>query len=128
MVRSFPCLLALVTLLGVFSAGAADTRLVRPGAVRAPAIVEELPPGAAVIPPPPPPGMSKPTGPLMAPPQVRFGCQRVWRCDTTICEWRRGCWGVYGYLEGPYYTPGFAKRQAEQHGLIFPRERWLSGK
>lgn len=117
MVRSLPCLLALTALLGLAPAGAADTRVVNPGAARTPVVVEQaLPPG---VPPPPPPGVEA-TGPLMAPPAVRFGCQRVWRCDTTICEWRRGCWGVYGYLEGPYYTPSFARRQAEQHGWIFP--------
>jgi hypothetical protein len=133
MPRSFPCLLALVTLLGVLPAAGADTRL--RGRAPAPVVVEELPPApvavapvavAPVAVPPGPTGVKGPaTGPLMAPPPVRFGCQRVWRCDTTICEWRRGCWGVYGYVEGPYYTPSFARRQAEQHGLLFPGERWL---
>ena len=118
MVRSLPCLLALITLLGASPASAADQRVVGPSRAPAPAVVEQLPPGPPGL--PPPVDMSKATGPLMAPPQVRFGCQRVWRCDTTICEWRRGCWGVYGYLEGPYYTPSFARRQAEQHGWIFP--------
>jgi hypothetical protein len=41
-----------------------------------------------------------------------------------VCEWRRGCWGVYGYVEGPYYTSEFAKRQWENHNLgIVPQKR-----
>jgi hypothetical protein len=51
---------------------------------------------------------------------VRYGCQRVWRCDTTVCEWRRGCRGVYGYYEGPYFTSEFARRLWESHGLGKP--------
>jgi hypothetical protein len=64
-----------------------------------------------------PPSGGPITGPLQPPPGIRYGCQRVWRCDKTVCEWRRGCWGVYGYVEGPYYTSEFARRQWEQHGL-----------
>lgn len=64
---------------------------------------------------------SSPTRPA---PTVRYGCSRIWRCDAVICEWRRGCWGVYGYMEGPYYTLDLAKRQWERHGWPTPeRER-----
>jgi hypothetical protein len=65
------------------------------------------------------------TGPLLPPPGIRYGCQRVWRCDKTVCEWRRGCWGVYGYVEGPYYTSEFARRQWESQniGIIPPKPR-----
>lgn len=55
-------------------------------------------------------------------PQIRYGCQRVWRCDAQVCEWRRGCRGVYGYVEGPYYTAAFAQRQWESHGLRVDRQ------
>jgi hypothetical protein len=61
--------------------------------------------------------------PIMPAPVVRYGCSRVWRCDSLICEWRRGCWGIYGYMEGPYYTLALAKRQWERHGWPMPREQ-----
>ena len=118
MARFVFCLLAAIMLIGASPAWAADT--VTTGSVKcapqAPAVA-----GA----PPPPPGVtgSVPcaqgpvTGPLQPPPGIRYGCRRVWRCDQTVCEWRRGCWGVYGYVEGPYFTSEFARRQWEQHGL-----------
>jgi hypothetical protein len=52
---------------------------------------------------------------------VAFGCKRVWRCDAQICEWRRGCWGIYGYMEGPYYSLSLAQRQWERDGWPTPR-------
>jgi hypothetical protein len=58
--------------------------------------------------------------PVLPAPVVRYGCKRVWRCDGVICEWRRGCWGVYGYMEGPYYTLALAQRQWERHGWPVP--------
>ena len=51
------------------------------------------------------------------PPDIAFGCKRVWRCDAQVCEWRRGCYGVYGYVEAPYYAKPLAQRQWESHGL-----------
>jgi hypothetical protein len=50
------------------------------------------------------------------PPRVQYGCKRIWRCDAQVCEWRRGCWGVYGYMEGPYYSQELALRQWERDG------------
>lgn len=62
--------------------------------------------------------------PIRPAPIVRYGCSRVWRCDSVVCEWRRGCWGIYGYMEGPYHTLDLAKRQWERHGWPTPaRER-----
>jgi hypothetical protein len=61
--------------------------------------------------------------PVLPAPVVRYGCKRVWRCDGVICEWRRGCWGVYGYMEGPYYTLALAQRQWERHGWPVPPAR-----
>jgi hypothetical protein len=61
--------------------------------------------------------------PIMPAPIVRYGCSRVWRCDSVVCEWRRGCWGTYGYMEGPYYTLTLAKRQWERHGWPMPPEQ-----
>jgi hypothetical protein len=61
--------------------------------------------------------------PIMPAPVVRYGCSRIWRCDSVICEWRRGCFGIYGYMEGPYYTLDLAKRQWERHGWPTPTER-----
>ncbi len=63
----------------------------------------------------PPPLTSPP--PLITAPRVEYGCKRFWRCDTNVCEWRRGCWGVNGYVETPYYTPAYARRQYETYGL-----------
>jgi hypothetical protein len=56
-------------------------------------------------------------------PHVAYGCKRIWRCDKEVCEWRRGCWGVYGYVEGPYYSQELAKRQWARDGLPMPRDR-----
>jgi hypothetical protein len=50
-------------------------------------------------------------------PRTAYGCKRIWRCDNQVCEWRRGCWGIYGYVEGPYYSVPLAKRQWKQQGL-----------
>ena len=114
MARSAAWLLSAIMLLGPSIAGAADVDLVRPA--RGPIVVEAAPPivvESEVI----------ATGPLRPPPNVRYGCQRVWRCDLQVCEWRRGCWGVYGYVEGPYYTSAFARRQWQAHGLPGPSDR-----
>ena len=107
MARPALWLLTAIVLIGPLPAGAADVRVM--GRDPAVVIVDEAPPVVAEVVPE--------TGPMLPPPQVRYGCQRVWRCDTTVCEWRRGCWGVYGYVEGPYYTSTFARRQWENHGL-----------
>lgn len=53
-------------------------------------------------------------------PDVAFGCKRIWRCDAQVCEWRRGCWGVYGYMEGPYYSLALAQRQWQRDGWPTP--------
>ena len=60
--------------------------------------------------------------PIRPPHVVRYGCTRVWRCNSVICEWRRGCWGVYGYMEGPYYNLDLAARQWDRHGWASPTE------
>ncbi len=54
-------------------------------------------------------------------PQVVYGCRRIWRCDAEVCEWRRGCHGIYGYVEGPYYSLQLARRQWERDALPAPR-------
>ena len=62
----------------------------------------------------------------VVPPRVAYGCKRIWRCDAQVCEWRRGCWGVYGYMEGPYYSVALARQQWERDGWPTPsryRER-----
>jgi hypothetical protein len=56
-------------------------------------------------------------------PHVAYGCKRIWRCDKEVCEWRRGCWGVYGYVESPYYSQELAKRQWVRDGLPGPPEK-----
>jgi len=56
----------------------------------------------------------------VVPPTTAYGCKRIWRCDKQVCEWRRGCWGVYGYIEGPYYSVALAQRQWERDGLPGP--------
>jgi hypothetical protein len=56
----------------------------------------------------------------VVPPGVAYGCKRVWRCDAQVCEWRRGCWGVYGYVEGPYFSVALARRQWTREGLPGP--------
>jgi hypothetical protein len=53
-------------------------------------------------------------------PHVPYGCKRIWRCDKQVCEWRRGCWGVYGYMEGPYFSQELAQRQWERDGWPVP--------
>jgi hypothetical protein len=108
MARSFLWLLAAAVLASGTPAGAAEIGGLSP---RGPAIMEQLEV------PPPVTSVGRPvTGPLAPAPPVQYGCHRIWRCDATICEWRRGCWGVYGYVEGPYYTSAFARRQWESHG------------
>lgn len=80
----------------------------------APAVVALPPPVPAVI---VPPAVAVPdtvvvTGvPVIGPSLKPYGCQRVWRCDAQVCEWRRGCNGIYGYVEGPYYNKPLAERQ-----------------
>jgi hypothetical protein len=106
MARAVVWLLAAIMLVGASPAWAADTG--RTEYVPGPPITNGTSPNGAQGP---------ITGPLRPPPGIRYGCQRVWRCDKTVCEWRRGCWGVYGYVEGPYYTSEFARRQWESHGL-----------
>jgi hypothetical protein len=54
--------------------------------------------------------------PTQPAPNRPYVCKRIWRCDSVVCDWRRGCWGVYGYMEGPYYNVELAKRQWERHG------------
>jgi hypothetical protein len=75
-----------------------------------------VPPGAPVVVPLPtrvvPPRLA-----TVPPPGTAYGCKRVWRCDAQVCEWRRGCWGVYGYVEGPYFSVALAKRQWTREGL-----------
>jgi hypothetical protein len=61
--------------------------------------------------------------PVLPAPVVRYGCKRIWRCDAVICEWRRGCFGTYGYMEGPYYTLALARRQYERHAWPLPPEQ-----
>jgi hypothetical protein len=63
----------------------------------------------------------KPAGKATPHPDVAFGCKRIWRCDAQVCEWRRGCWGIYGYMEGPYYSLNLAQRQWERDGWPAPR-------
>jgi hypothetical protein len=43
-----------------------------------------------------------------------FGCRRILRCSREGCGWRRGCWGIYGYRESPYYY-GLAGRHERMH-------------
>jgi hypothetical protein len=108
-----PRLMLVLTLLvaGFFaangSAGAADSNV-------------------TIVTPPPAKAVTTPTvriettKPIKPAPRVAYGCKRVWRCDTEVCEWRRGCWGVYGYMEGPYYTEQLARRQWERDGWAAP--------
>jgi hypothetical protein len=85
-------------------------------------IVDPGVPAAVAVPPPVPavivpPAVAVPdtvvvTGvPVIGPSLKPYGCQRVWRCDAQVCEWRRGCNGIYGYVEGPYYNKPLAERQ-----------------
>lgn len=76
--------------------------------VTTPAVVETIPSnGTTII-------VTKPE------PHVAYGCKRIWRCDKEVCEWRRGCWGIYGYMEGPYYSQELAQRQWERDGWPMP--------
>ena len=119
MTRSVLWLLTAIVLLGASAAGAADVGMDSP--VYAPGPTADAKPPKGTV-----------TGPVLPPPNVPYGCKRVWRCDAQICEWRRGCWGVYGYVEGPYYTSAFARRQWEAHGWpgyprnLKPRTYWES--
>lgn len=109
-------LLAFFALLGVAMAGpvrAADT------AVRATGSHSKV-----VVAPMVAPAVAEGGLATVVPPRIAYGCKRLWRCDTQVCEWRRGCWGVYGYMEGPYYSVALAKRQWERDGWPSPsRER-----
>jgi hypothetical protein len=109
-------LAGLLAALGAAAAQAGDRTVVAPGVVVAPipAAVALPPPRPAVI---VPPAVAVPdtvvvTGvPVIGPSLKPYGCQRVWRCDAQVCEWRRGCNGIYGYVEGPYYNKPLAERQ-----------------
>jgi hypothetical protein len=68
------------------------------------------------------PGLMHPPAAIPEP-IVRFGCKRIWRCDSVVCDWRRACVGVYGYKEGPYYTEALARRHYERHGWAMPPVR-----
>jgi hypothetical protein len=132
MVRTAVACFALVVALGAGRA-TAETYVTVPVA-EPPPVVVAVPPAVApaarpplVVNPPPvvtpaprvgiktPPGEVA-VGPLYSAPDVHYGCERVWRCDSVVCEWRRGCWGVYGYMESPYYTTELSRRQWESHG------------
>ena len=123
-------LAALLAAFGSTGAQAADGAAVtiapasspRVVATQAPGVLVESAPAVVAIPPPTPvlivpPAVAVPdtvvvTGvPVIGPSLKPFGCQRVWRCDAQVCEWRRGCNGVYGYVEGPYYNKPLAERQ-----------------
>jgi hypothetical protein len=109
-------LAGLLAALGAVAAQAGDRAVVAPGVVVAPipAAVALPPPRPAVV---VPPAVAVPdtvvvTGvPVIGPSLKPYGCQRVWRCDAQVCEWRRGCNGIYGYVEGPYYNKPLAERQ-----------------
>jgi hypothetical protein len=121
-------LAGLLAALGAAAAQAADsTATVAPApsgrvvVTPAPVVVAPAPAVVAVPPPTPavivPPAVAVPdtvvvTGvPVIGPSVKPYGCQRVWRCDAQVCEWRRGCNGLYGYVEGPYYNKPLAERQ-----------------
>jgi len=123
-------LAALLAALGSTGAQAADGAVTiapasspRVVSAQPPAIiVDQAAPAVVALPPPVPtvivpPAVAVPdtvvvTGvPVIGPSLKPFGCQRVWRCDAQVCEWRRGCNGVYGYVEGPYYNKPLAERQ-----------------
>jgi hypothetical protein len=103
-------LLAVAAAFGVSAAIAADADMVR-----------SAPSGVTVVAPiegaPPPYTQETVKIKRPGPPDIAFGCKRVWRCDAQVCEWRRGCYGVYGYVEAPYYAKPLAQRQWESHGL-----------
>jgi len=107
-------LLTAIVLAGASPAGAADAGRFDPAP--APAMVEPSPETDET--------RLTQAKPRLPPPQVAFGCQRIWRCDAMVCEWRRGCRGVYGYVEGPYYSSALARRQWQSHGLpAYPQRR-----
>jgi hypothetical protein len=114
MLRSLVGSFIVMAALAALPANAADVTvrpIVKAAPMAAPVVVE-APPDAAVA-----------VGPLRPEPQVRFGCSRIWRCDNIVCEWRRGCFGIYGYMEGPYYSKPLAERQWENHGWPTPSHR-----
>jgi len=112
--------LMLATAAAVSPAVAADSKVTvtAPPAASTAVVVAPAPPvvveGAPVI-------VTRP------PAHVQYGCKRVWRCDQQVCEWRRGCWGVYGYMEGPYYSQELARRQWEHDGWPMPGARSQGG-
>ena len=103
-----------------------------PGAVvvGAPSVVALPPPTPALV---VPPAVAVPdtivvTGvPVIGPSLKPYGCQRVWRCDAQVCEWRRGCNGIYGYVEGPYYNKPLAERQWARDYLPGPESQTVVG-
>ncbi len=117
---AFCCTGALAADSGVTIAPTSSPRVM---SAQAPAIiVDQAAPAVVALPPPTPavivpPAVAVPdtvvvTGvPVIGPSLKPYGCQRVWRCDAQVCEWRRGCNGVYGYVEGPYYNKPLAERQ-----------------
>ena len=110
-------------LLGVVAVSVrADAADVTVGAPAHRTVVVRTAPPATVIAAPPGEVVVEAT-PLQPPPRVEFGCKRIWRCDAQVCEWRRGCWGIYGYVEGPYYTLSLARRQWERDGWPTPDRR-----
>ena len=107
---------AMLFALAVVAAPALSHAADSPAAVRvAPAVTVAPAPSNTIV-------IEEPS-PIMPAPVVRYGCSRIWRCDAVICEWRRGCYGIYGYMEGPYYTLPLARRQYERHGWPVPPER-----
>lgn len=80
-------------------------------AVLTPVPADEIPAAAIEV---------APAGPVIGPPDIAFGCKRVWRCDAQVCEWRRGCNGIYGYVEAPYYAKPLAEQQWVRDGLPGP--------
>ena len=87
------------------------------GALAVPAVAADVTvtPGARVV--APAARVVPPRLATVVPPGTAYGCKRIWRCDAQVCEWRRGCWGVYGYVEGPYFSVALAKRQWARDGL-----------
>jgi hypothetical protein len=104
-------LIALAVLAAPAASYAADATPIR--IVRAPAVAPAVEDTIII----------EQASPVLPAPVVRYGCKRIWRCDSVVCDWRRGCWGTYGYMEGPYYTVDLAKRQWERHGWPMPERR-----
>lgn len=135
----------LAAMLGASAAQAADDAVTVAPSPHPRTVV--IPPGPAeVVAPPPatavvvPPAVAIPDkvvvtgGPVIGPSLVPYGCRRVWRCDAQVCEWRRACNGIYGYVEGPYYSKPLAVRQWARDylpgpgtetsgGTVHPRKR-----